>query len=44
VDDGDDVEYANPAAVLPYLSAARKLHVVTGESDNVRLEAVPLRQ
>jgi hypothetical protein len=44
VDDGDDVEYANPAAVLPYLSAARKLHVVAGESDNVRLEAVPLRQ
>lgn len=38
VEDGADLEYADPAAVRPYLPGAKKVEVATSGSDNVRLE------
>jgi len=43
VAEGDDLEYANPTAIQPYLGAAEKVHVAAGASLNQRLtlEAPP---
>jgi hypothetical protein len=38
VEDGADLEYANPAAIRPYLGSAKKLKVGPGGSDSVRLD------
>jgi hypothetical protein len=38
VEDGADLEYANPAAIRPYLANAKKVQVTSGSSDNLRLD------
>ncbi len=38
VEDGADLEYANPAAIRPYLIGAKKVQVPSGSSDNLRLD------
>jgi hypothetical protein len=38
VEDGADLEYANPAAIRPYLGSAKKARVAPGSSDNLRLD------
>jgi hypothetical protein len=37
VENGADLEYANPAAIRPYLSRAKKVQVGAGSTDNLRL-------
>jgi hypothetical protein len=39
VANGEDLEYANPAAVRPYLDAAKRIRIGPGGSENVRLDA-----
>ena len=39
VEDGADLEYANPAAIRPYLGGAKKVRVPGSGSDNLRLDA-----
>lgn len=36
---GEDLEYANPAAIQPYLDAVKKVRTGPGGSENVRLDA-----
>ena len=36
---GEDLEYANPAAIQPYLDAVKKVRIGPGGSENVRLDA-----
>jgi|HubBroStandDraft_1064217.scaffolds.fasta_scaffold02218_10 hypothetical protein len=38
VEDGADLEYADPAAIRPYLGSAKKVQVAPGASDNLRLD------
>ena len=38
VEDGTDLEYANPAAIRTYLPGAKKVQVAPGGLDNVRLD------
>jgi hypothetical protein len=38
VQDGAEVEYANPAAIRPYLGSAKKVQVPPGGADHLRLD------
>jgi uncharacterized protein (DUF2141 family) len=38
VEDGTDLEYANPAAIRPYLTGAKKVHLAPGGLENVRVD------
>ena len=38
VEDWADLEYANPAAIRPYLGSAKKVRVAPGSSENMRLD------
>lgn len=38
VPDGTDIEYANPAAIRPHLTGARKIQVGAGPVENLRLD------
>lgn len=40
VEDGADLEYANPAAIRPYLGGAQKVQVTAGASGNLRVDAL----
>jgi hypothetical protein len=38
VEDGSELEYANPAAIRPYLAGAKKVQIGPGGLDNLRLD------